>query len=57
MKTEEMICELRRLEEVHKDDFVGTCENKLVAYVSRCCETTGRTLSDAGAETCYRSGF
>ena len=26
MKTEEMICELRRLEEVHKDDFVGTCE-------------------------------
>lgn len=26
MKTEEMICELRRLEEAHKDDFVGTCE-------------------------------
>ena len=26
MKTEEMICELRRLEEVHKDDFVGTGE-------------------------------
>ena len=26
MKTEEMIRELRRLEEVHKDDFVGTCE-------------------------------
>lgn len=26
MKTEEMICELRRLEEAHKNDFVGTCE-------------------------------
>jgi len=26
MKTEEMICELRRLEEAHKDDFVGTGE-------------------------------
>ena len=26
MKTEEMVCELRRLEEVHKNDFVGTCE-------------------------------
>lgn len=26
MKTEEMIRELRRLEEAHKNDFVGTCE-------------------------------
>jgi hypothetical protein len=26
MKTEEMICELRRLEEAHKDDFAGTGE-------------------------------
>jgi len=26
MKTEEMIYELRRLEEIHKNDFVGTCE-------------------------------
>ena len=26
MKTKEMICELRRLEEAHKNDFVGTGE-------------------------------
>lgn len=26
MKTEEMICELRRLEEIHKNDFVSTFE-------------------------------
>jgi len=26
VKTEEMICELRRLEEIHKNDFVGTFE-------------------------------
>ena len=27
MKTEEMIRELRRLEDKHKNDFTGTCEN------------------------------
>ena len=27
MKTEEMIRELRRLGDKHKNDFIGTCEN------------------------------
>lgn len=27
MKTEEMIRELRRLEDKHKNDFIETCEN------------------------------
>lgn len=39
MKTEEMINELRRLEEAHRDDFVGTCE---MNWASMCHDVANR---------------